>query len=79
MEKNDKRVVIKYMYMKGLTVNETLADMQQVLGDNAPSFSTIYRWFGEFQQGRQSLADKRRPGRPLKKGTHDNVKHVQDI
>jgi len=35
MEKNNKRVLNKYLYLKAWPANDIVADMQQVLGDNA--------------------------------------------
>lgn len=32
MDKNEKRAVIKYLHLKGLTQNEIATDMKQVLG-----------------------------------------------
>jgi len=33
MARNEKRAVIKYLNLKGLTLNEILSDMKVVLGD----------------------------------------------
>jgi len=49
MDTNEKRAVIKYLYLKDSTRNPILVDMRDVLGDDAPSLATINRWFAEFQ------------------------------
>jgi len=43
MEKNEKRSVIKYLLMKGLSAQQIHLDMKEVLGDDAPSQATVYR------------------------------------
>jgi len=48
-------VVIKYLNLKGLSSAEILGELNSVLGDNAPSDATIYRWIEEFQRGRSRL------------------------
>jgi len=46
------RDAIKYLFLKGLTPNQISTDIRDVLGDDAPSQATIYRWVAEFQQGK---------------------------
>jgi len=57
MARNEKRAVIKYLNLKGLTLNEISSDMKVVLGDNALSYATIYRWIAEFQRDRELTED----------------------
>lgn len=38
--------------------------MISAFGNEAPSKTTIYRWFPEFQRGRVKLSDDPRQGRP---------------
>jgi len=78
MDKNEKRAVIKYLHLKGLTQNEIAMDMKEVLGDNDPSLATVYRWIAEFQRGRQSTEDEHRSGRPIETCTAENIQCVQD-
>lgn len=79
MDKTEKRAVIKYLHLKGLTQNEIAMDMKEVLGDNAPSQATVYRWVAEFQRGRQSTEDEHRSGRPIETCTNENIQCVQDL
>ena len=39
MDTNEKRAVIKYLYLKDSTRNPILVDMRDVLGDDAPKFA----------------------------------------
>jgi transposase len=58
-KKNEKRAVIKYLHMKGLSPQQIHEDMMEVLGGQA----TVYRWAAELKRGRQSTEDEHRSGR----------------
>ena len=79
MEKNEKRAVIKYLNMKGLSPQQIHEDMKQVLVDNTPSQTTVYRWVAELKWGRQSTEDEHRTSRPVEACTNENVEFVQDM
>jgi len=51
MDQNEKSAVIKYLNLKGLSLNEISDAMKVVMGDDAPSYATIYRWIAEFKRG----------------------------
>jgi len=74
-----KSAVIKYLNLKGLSPNEIAADMKVVIGDDAPSCATIYRWVAEFKRGRESIEDARRSGRRVETCTEENVQRVNDM
>jgi len=73
------RVVIKYLNLKGLSAAEISGELNSVLGNNAPSDATIYRWIAEFQRGRKSTEDDHRSGRPVDVCADENVRHVNDM
>ena len=78
MEKNEKRAVIKYLLMKGLSAQQIHLDMKEVLGDDAPSQATVYRWTTSFKCGRQSTEDEHHSGRPSDTCTEETINSVQD-
>mgnify|MGYP003487327817 FL=1 len=79
MEKNEKRAVIKYLHMKGLSPQQIHEDVKEVLADDAPSQATVYRWVAELKRGRQSTEDEHRSGYPVEACTDENAKSVQDM
>jgi len=79
MEKNEKRAVIKYLLMKGLSAQQIHLDMKEVLGDDAPSQATVYRWTSSFKSGRQSTEDEHCSGRPSDTCTEETINSVQDM
>ena len=38
-------------------------ELNSILSDEAPSRTSVYRWYGEFNRGRSSLRDEFREGR----------------
>ena len=57
MEESEFRVVIKHLYLKGLTLKEIKAELDEVHGTSAPVFATVYNWVNEFKRGRTSQYD----------------------
>ena len=43
---------MRWLHMKGLSAQQIHLDMKEVLGDNAPSQATVYRWTTAFICGR---------------------------
>ena len=79
MDRNEKRVVIKYLNVKCLSAAKISGELNSVLGDNALLGATIYRWIAEFQRGWKSTEDEHRSGRPVDVCTDENVRHVNDM
>jgi len=79
MARNEIRAVIKYLNLKGLTLNEISSNMKVVLGDDAPLYATIHRWIAEFQRGRELTEDAHRSGRPVEACREENVQCANDM
>lgn len=71
--------MIFYDFKKGLQVNQSHESLCSVLGEEAPSLSTVRYWFHQFEQGRESLEDEPRSGRPVEAVTPENVARVQEL
>jgi len=46
--KQEVRAVIKYFYFKGLTPQDIFTDTKETLGESAPEYSTVTKWYAEF-------------------------------
>ena len=57
MEKTEIRAVIKYFVNKGMKAKEIHADFKNILGNSAPSYSTVAKWTSKFKFGQESLDD----------------------
>jgi len=51
----------------------------QVCGDNAMKKTAVYKWVKHFSDGRESVTDKERSGRPAASRTEENIAKVHQI
>lgn len=58
------RSVIKFFVLRKRSNQEIIFELQEVYGDNCPCKATIYNWIREFRNGRESVFDSEREGRP---------------
>ena len=58
------RAIIFYNFRRGLSQQQCIDELNLTFGDEAPSKTTVYRWYSEFNRGRGSLTDEPREGRP---------------
>ncbi|GFW86619.1 protein GVQW3 [Trichonephila clavipes] len=58
---------------------ETFAKLQQAYGDSVLSRVHVFLWFKAFSEGRESIEDEPRSGRPSVSKTAENVVRVWDI
>ena len=79
MEKSEFRVVIKHLYLKGLTQKMIKAKLDEVYGKSAPVFGTVYNWVKEFNCGRTSSIDEHRSGRPAEVTTLEMIDKIHDM
>ena len=51
----------------------------QVYGDNAMKKTAVYKWVKRFSEGRESVTDEERSGRPARRRTEENIGKVRQI
>ena len=61
LEKEQYRSVIRYLFLKCKTQQETVKELNEVFGGDCPSLATIKRWFNDFQRERTSVFDEEKP------------------
>ncbi|XP_018607673.2 protein GVQW3-like [Scleropages formosus] len=75
----EQRANIKFCQLLGKSATETLQMLQQAHGDQALSRSVVFAWHRRFREGRESLGDDDRSGRPVSSRTEENIRAVQRI
>ena len=51
----------------------------QVYGDSAMKKTAVYKWAKRFSEGRESVTDEERSGRPATSTTEENIANVRQI
>lgn len=77
LSRRDIRVMIWYDWKTNVSAQECHNRLQLVAGDRAPSKSSVHHWYRELQQGRTSLGDEPRGGRPATAVTPANIDAVR--
>ncbi|PNF16764.1 hypothetical protein B7P43_G00887 [Cryptotermes secundus] len=62
--KQEQRSWIKLECARGRTARQCHQGLQEACGESALPYRTVARWVKAFNEGRQNVADMRRPGRP---------------
>ena len=73
-------ISVLWRVAKRLSYREDALSLQvkEAFGDNALGLTLTYEWFKTFKNGRMSVDDDERSGRPSKGTTTENVAKVRD-
>jgi len=77
--KEEQRVAIKVCCKVDFSAINTVELIQKAYGDAALSGTTILEWHKPFREGRESVKDDGRSGRPTTSRTDDNIAVVDKI
>ena len=58
------RAIIFNNYWRVVTQQQCIAELNSIFGDEAPSRTSVSRWYGKFNWGRSPLQEEFREGRP---------------
>ena len=75
----EQHAVVHFLWSKGLSTEEVHCEMCPMYGDNGFSWKTVFNWIQEFNKGRQSIGDRKRPGCPAEVSTEATVQRVEQI
>lgn len=68
------RCVVHFCYLRKLTPQLILEQMEEAYGSGCVSISFIYKWIDQFRNGRETISDLPRAGRPLSLEKVDAIK-----
>jgi len=74
----EQRCAIKFCFKLGETGIETFNKLKQAYVEHALSRSQVFKWYKAFSEGRESIKDEPRSGRPTSK-TDNNVEIVRAL
>jgi len=75
----DQRSYIKTETLRGKNPTEIHSVMREVCGEQTLDHSTVSRWATRFREGRVTINDGPKPGRPKTSTDERNVKLVADF
>jgi len=61
----EQRYAIRFCFRLGHSATETFAKLRQAYGDSVLSRAQVFRWFKAFSDGKESIEDESRSGRPF--------------
>uniref|UniRef100_A0A1I8J415 HTH_48 domain-containing protein n=1 Tax=Macrostomum lignano TaxID=282301 RepID=A0A1I8J415_9PLAT len=70
---------MKFPFLQGKKPPDMFRELQQVLGNCAPTEQTFRKWYRLFAEGRESVGDNDRSGRPMTATYETVVKKVQEL
>lgn len=79
MSQFEQRANIKFCQKLGKSPSETFNMIKQVYGDEAFGRSAVFKWHQRFAQGRDSLEDDDRSGRPKAVRTERKIEEVATL
>ena len=71
--KIEVRSNVKFLTKLGWKSTDIINALSYVYGDSAPPDPTVYRWIREFKEGRNSVEDEQRSGRPRTSTTEEHI------
>ena len=81
MEKRklEQRCAIKFCAKLNENATETYEKLRRAYGEKALSRTQVFRWYKAFLDGRESVEEEHRCGRPCTSKTDENVTKVRDL
>lgn len=74
-----QRAIIFFLWKEGTSGNDIVRRLSAVFGEHALHKTAVYKWMQRFEDGRESLEDDPRSGRPATTTTQENIDSVENI
>ena len=66
-------------FLQGKAPKEIHAILTEILGEHAPSYSTVKNWVVQFKRGDFSTCDEPRPGQPKRVTTPEIIDQIHEL
>ncbi|KAF2899536.1 hypothetical protein ILUMI_06639 [Ignelater luminosus] len=77
--RDEFRPVKRYNFLRELSIDECVDELKNVMDDDCPYQTTVFRWYREFRGGDFSTNDKHRSGRPSDVVTPEVINKVSNL
>ncbi|GFN78594.1 histone-lysine N-methyltransferase SETMAR [Plakobranchus ocellatus] len=77
--KLEVRAVVRFLFSKGTKPSEIRKQLAETYGEGAMSRSRVYQWCTWFGEGRTSLGDEPKSGRPKTSTNEENTTRVDEL
>jgi transposase len=77
--KSEQRVNIKFLVKLKKSATETFQLLTEAYGEDCISRARVFEWHKRFSEGRESVKDDDRPGRPRTAVNDDNIEKVRHV
>ena len=77
--KTEQRVNLKFLVKLNKTVTECLQMLPDVYREDCVSRARVFEWHKRFTEGRMSVEDHKRTGRPNTSRTGENMERINRI
>jgi hypothetical protein len=77
--KKEQRVAMKFCCKGDFSATKSVELFQKAYGEATLSRTRIFEWYKRFREGRESVKDDKRSGRPTTSRNHDNIAAVDKM
>jgi len=78
-EKLEQHAAVKFCFLLGKTAGETVVMLETAYKEAALGKTQVYKWFSHLRNGKLSLADQPRSGRPSTSRTNENIAIIREL
>jgi hypothetical protein len=71
--------MLKFLVKLGKSGSKIRQMLVQVYGDSVMKKVAVYKWVTRFSEGRASIIDEERSGRPVTSKTEENIAKVRQV